>query len=211
MNKLAALSIAVLFAAAALSAQTTGQGHSRAGMEKVVTSTAPDGSTIWTTEPMTEAVRQKAQRLLAPFINTCPVSLSAQQSSSAYRREVGSGSGRPEGPAQWIHLSIASPDSRRVVAATVTVHGFADKSRMVPASSAVLSSRDSSDASRTVSVRFSTGGGSDVSALVRVADLTGVTALDLKAVTYADGSTWQVASGGACSVPVSGLMLIGNR
>jgi len=44
-----------------------------------------------------------------------------------------------------------------------------------------------------------------------VADLTGVTALDLKAVTYADGSTWQVASGGACSVPVSGLMLIGNR
>ena len=211
MNHAVALSAALVFASAALSAQTASQSQPQIEIHKTVTSTAADGSIKWTTTPASEADVQKAQRFLAPLLNTCPVSLSAQQSSSAFKREVGSGSSGPEGVAQWLHLNIANPDSRRVVAATVTVHGFADKSRMVPAASAVLSNGDSSDAARTLDVRFSAVGGGDVGAQIRVPGLTGVTSIELKAVTYGDGSTWKLAAGGSCSVPIGGLMLVGNQ
>jgi len=216
MNHTIAISTVLLLGSVLLTAQTSGQGHSQAGMEKVVTSTAPDGSTIWTTVPMTEAERQKVQAMSASLPNTCPVSLTAQQSSAAFKREVGSGSARPDGIAQWLHLNIAGSGSRRVVTATVTVHGFADKSRMLPASSAVLSSpmsssAASSDASWTENVRFSPAGASDVAAQLRVPGMTGVTAIDLKAVTYADGSTWKLAQGSSCRVSIGGLMLVGNR
>jgi len=211
MKNAVALSLAVLLGSAVLAAQTTSQSQPQIEMHKVITNSAPDGGAVWTSQPATEAEKEKAQMPPTPFINRCPVSLRAEQSSSAFRREVGNGSARSEGVAQWLHLNIASPDSRRVVGATVTVHGFADKSRIVEASSAVLSSRDASDALRTLDVRFSPSAGGEVSALIRVPGLTGVTAIDLKAVSYGDGSTWKLAAGGSCRVPIGGLMLVGNR
>jgi hypothetical protein len=111
------------------------------------------------------------------------------------------------GVAQRLHLIVTNPDSRRVVQASVTVRGFADKARVVQ----TMSSSDSPDAARTMDVRFLAGSGKEVSADLRVPGLTAVSAIDLNSVTYADGSIWKLAAGGSCRSWIDGLMLVSGN
>jgi hypothetical protein len=168
--------------------------------------TAPDGSAVWTTQTLSQKDMQAAINRMSA-LGSCPVSLHAQQSAAATRREVGNADSRPQGVAQSLHLTVTNPDSRVVVAANVTVRGFADKGRMV----GVLSTQGSSDAAKTLDVHFPAGSGKQVSANLRVPGLTAVSAIDLNSVTYADGSVWKLASASSCRSWIDGFMLVGNH
>jgi|HubBroStandDraft_1064217.scaffolds.fasta_scaffold09908_3 hypothetical protein len=201
----AAVSFAILLGSMILPAQTSNQNQPQGFVQK--TTTAPDGTTVWTTRAMSQAEIKQATAQIAPMINTCPVSLHAQQSSAATRREVGSQDPRPNGIAQSLHLTVTNPDSRRVVAANVTVRGFANKARLMQ----VLSDQNSSDAAKTMDVRFPDVSGKELSADLRVPDLTAVSEIDLNSLTYADGSIWKLAAGNSCRSWIDGFMLVSSH
>ena len=181
-----------------LAAQTPSQNQS--GMIVQKTSTAPDGSTVWTTQALSQKDAQAAIDRMSP-LGSCPVSLHAGQAPGGDMMKV---NGVPiNGNAQRLHLTVTNPDSRHVVAANVTVRGFADKGRMVE----VLSTQGSFDAAKTFDVRFPAGTGKEVSANLRISGLTAVSVIDLNSVTYADGSVWKLASGSACRSWIDGFML----
>jgi hypothetical protein len=205
MHRAAGVSFAMLLGLMIVSAQTPNQNQLQGIVQK--TTTAPDGTTVWTTRTMSPAEIQKATAQIAPMIDACPISLHAQQSSAATRREVGSDVPRPKGIAQSLHLIVANPDSRRIVQANVTVRGFADKARIVQ----TMSSSDSPDAAKTMDVRFPAGSGKEFSADLRVPGLTAVSAIDLNSVTYADGSIWKLAAGSSCRSWINGLMLVSGH
>jgi hypothetical protein len=144
---------------------------------------------------------------VAPPPSSCPISLHAQQSSAATRREVGSDDGRPKDIAQRLHITVAAPDSKRIVAANVTVRGFANKARLMQA----MANQDSSDAAKTMDVPFVVGSGKQVSADLRVPGLTAVSAIDLNSVTYDDGSVWKLAAGSSCRSSIDGFMLVSSH
>jgi hypothetical protein len=136
--------------------------------------------------------------------NSCPVSLRARQSAAALQREVSAS--RPKGIAQLLHLTIPGAEAKRVMTASVTVHGSSGSPRMME----VAGTGSESDAARTLEVRFRAGGG-EVSADLWAPGLTAVRSIDLNSVTYSDGSTWKLAAGSSCSSLVDGMMLIGGN
>jgi hypothetical protein len=112
-----------------------------------------------------------------------------------------------KGIAQSLHLTVANPDSRHVVAANITVRGFKDKGRVIQ----VLSNLGSYDAERTVDVSFPAGTGREASANLSVPGFSAVSLIDLNSVTYSDGSNWKLAPGSSCRSWVDGLMLAGSQ
>jgi hypothetical protein len=149
-------------------------------------------------------LRQSQPQVSASGIS-CPISLRVRQTADAFEREV-NGS-RPKGVAQHLQITVTHPDSRRVVAASVTVYGFADKPRYVETTGA----HDTPDAARTLDVLFPGGPGKEVSSDLRVPGLSAVAYIELNSVRFADGSVWKVGSGSYCRVPIDGFMLIKGR
>ena len=145
---------------------------------------------------------------IAPPPGSCPISLHARHAPGGDAIEVNGT--RIQDTAQRLHLSISDSDSRRIVAANVTVRGFSNKARYMP----TMSTQDSSDAAKTLDVRFPSGPGSgtgkESSTDLAVPGLTAVTVIDLNSVTYADGSTWKLAAGSSCRSWVDGLMLVSS-
>jgi hypothetical protein len=141
----------------------------------------------------------------APQPGNCPVSLRAQHTPGEYR-EVVNGVFIP-GIAQRIHVVASALNSRRVVAANMTVRGFANKVRVLP----TTSGQDIGDAAKKLDVRFPARAEKESSADLAVPDLSAVTAIDLNSVTYADGSVWKVAAGNTCRSWIDGFMLISGR
>jgi hypothetical protein len=204
MNRAAAVSFALLLGSGVLAAQTASQNQLQIEIQK--TTSSPDGQNARSTHTLSQL---EVQRL---FANTgehsCPVSLHAQQSAAAFARQVNGDDGdRPRDVAQRLHLVAAGPSSKKVVAANVTVHGFAAKPRMVQ----TMETGDGSNAAKTMDVRFAAGTGQDSAADLWVPGLSAVRSIDVNAVTYSDGSTWKLADGRSCSSLVDGVMLISSR
>ena len=190
MQRAVVLFLAFGFGSCLLAAQTAGSATS--GMEHA-------GQTI--------VVRQ------LPPPDTCPVSLTARQSSAAFARQVRGSEPPANGDliikdvAQKLHLSAIGPDSKRVVAASLIVRGFSNKSRVMR----VLSTDTDYDAAKILNVRFSQDSDKKDSADVSVPGLSAVGAIDLNSVTYADGSTWKVAGNHSCRAWIDGLLLVSGR
>jgi hypothetical protein len=135
---------------------------------------------------------------------SCPVSLYARQAPGGERMMV---NGVPvKASAQKLHLIVTSPNSKRVVAANVTVHGFANKGRVVQ----TMSTQDPSDAAKTFDVSFPAGP-REISTDLAVPGFSGVSVIDLNSVTYSDGSTWKLTVGSACSSRIDPMMLISSH
>ncbi|HEY1903980.1 MAG TPA: hypothetical protein VGG56_16215 [Terracidiphilus sp.] len=143
---------------------------------------------------------------VAPPPSSCPVSLHARQTPGGDRMVVNGVVTKTT--AQMLHLTVTDRDSKRVVAASVTVRGFSNKARFLPTG---LSSQDSSDAAKTLDVIFSPATGKEVSADISVPGFTAVSAIDLNSVTYSDGSTWKLAAGSSCRSWIDGFMLVSSR
>jgi hypothetical protein len=165
----------------------------------LLASTVAIAQTVTQSQPQTIVIR------ISPLIDNCPVSLHARHAGGGEMWKV---DGAPANrPAQMLHLDVINPDSKHVVAANVTVRGFANKARFM----AAASTQDNSDAARTLDVKFSAGSGNQTAAELRVPGFTAVTMIDLNSVTYSDGSSWKLASGGSCRSWVDGLMLVSTH
>jgi hypothetical protein len=145
---------------------------------------------------------------LQPEAAGCPVRLRAKQGAGGETLAVRNG--RPKGAAQLLHLFVTNPDSRQIVGANVVVSGLAAKGRFVQTLS-LSNQADASDAMRSLDVSFSAEPGKDVSTDLWVPGMTAVQAIELRTITYADGSTWKLASGNTCRTVPDGTMLIGSR
>ena len=217
MKCAAAVSIALLLVSTALTGQDPNQYQTaiQKSSDQILVQqsiTAPDGSTVWTTRTLTPAEAQKAGIRIPPLVNSCPVSLRARQAAAAFTRQVNHGRPRDNGVpprdiAQRLHLSVTSQGAKRVLAANITVRGFADKGRLVEA----LSTQDNPDAAKTLEAHFATGTAHENSTDLWIPGLSAVSSIDLNSITYDDGSTWKLAAGSSCRVPIDGVMLIGNR
>jgi hypothetical protein len=148
---------------------------------------------------------------LPPVPSNCPVSMRAQQTWAGDLLSVRNG--QPKGPAQGLHLILINRDSRQITGATVTVRGLTAKGRITRALTdpAPPDQDDDSQAARTLAVIFTPGPNREVSAELRVPDLTAVFAIDLDSVTFADGSTWKLSPGKTCRAVPDPLMLIVGR
>jgi hypothetical protein len=141
----------------------------------------------------------------------CPVSLRAQHLADGSMMRTGSA--HPKGVGQWLHLTAANPGAKQVVDALIDVRGFADVPRRTNASA---SGEARADAQRTMTVSFSTVSSSGAAGQAAAADvwvpgMTAVTSIELKRVTYADGSLWSFAGGGSCRITPDPFMLVAGK
>jgi hypothetical protein len=179
-------SFALFFGPIALAAQTTVQNqpfYGVAGMEGLESASAPF------TYNSTVSI-------------DCPVLFRAQ-----HRADVGLlnvDESRPEAQAQMLRLTLTNRDSRRMVAARVRVHGLSGNARATQTSS----KPDVSDATSTINVQLVQGSNSEVWANLRVPGMTAVLSIDLRSVTYADGSTRNFPARSPCHVVPDPKMLV---
>jgi hypothetical protein len=103
---------------------------------------------------------------------------------------------------QGIHLTLINLSPQSIVSAQVVVHGFSNKRRYVPLSEA------DPDLARTVDVALEVNGNSQAGRNLSLSRFTAITAVDVNAITYADGSTWRTSSPGACSASPDLFMLV---
>ncbi len=103
---------------------------------------------------------------------------------------------------QGIHLTLINLLPRSIVSAQIVVHGFSNKWRYVPLSGA------DPDLARTVDVALDVKGNGEASRNLSLSHFTAITAVDVNAITYGDGSTWRTFSPGACSVSPDLFMLV---
>ena len=172
----------------------------------------PAGLAAQTTVTVKDPPIQTTAIQVAPWPGSCPVSLRAKQAPGGDRMVV---NGVPRtGIAQNLHLTVSAPDSKRIVAANVTVRGFTKKPRVMP----TMANQDTGDAAKTLDVRFPTSpepassdpasSDKEISADLAVPGLTAVTVIDLNSVTYADGSNWKLAAGSTCRSWIDGFMRV---
>jgi hypothetical protein len=100
-------------------------------------------------------------------------------------------------PYQQLHLDVSNPSSRDIVAAKFTAHGFSRKLRVIDPSDP----SNAPDLWKTVDVTLDVQGKSHASTVLSMAHFTAIlTSIDVDSVTYADGTSWQAPSPGACSI-----------
>lgn len=112
---------------------------------------------------------------------------------------------------QSIDLSIKNTRLQRIVAAELEVHGTSDKSRVLPASAAVLTTEPTADAVRNVHLVSSVPADETRTRTVSAKDLTSVAWISVNELRYADGSTWHARPGSECRVIPDGMMLIADK
>jgi hypothetical protein len=113
-----------------------------------------------------------------------------------------SGQVRVPDQSQGIDLTLINLSPQSIVSAQVVVHGFSNKWRYVPLAGA------DPDLARTVEVALDVKGNGQASRNLSLSHFTAITAVDVNAITYADGSTWRTSSPGACSASPDLLMLV---
>jgi hypothetical protein len=148
--------------------------------------------------------------------SACPVELSAAQHGLGQMLEVGPNS--PDVPApdrnhaqQSIDLSMKNTRLQRIVAAELEVHGTSNKSRIMPATGAVLTNQSMADAMRNVHLVNSVPADESRTRTVAVKDLTSVAWISVIELRYADGSIWHARPGAECRVTPDPLMLVAGQ
>jgi hypothetical protein len=141
------------------------------------------------------------QSLFAGKGTDCPVGLQVDHQWSLQEREVIVGP--PEaGLRQRFHLTMTNPQPRKIVGAQLTVHGFSRKAREMDLST------PAPDMVKTIHLALNVDGNGQRSSDLSLSLFAVVTAVDVDAVTYADGSRWSAASAGVCSVTPNALMRV---
>lgn len=153
-----------------------------------------------------------AQKPMARM-SACPVDMRARQ---------GTGSGllvardnknqdkvpRSGQPSQRIHLILRNGQGKHIVQATVIVRGFGSKGRM---EHVLASTGDATTLSRTLMVRMRSEDKDTVAGDLVLLGFTSVQTIELRALRYDDGSSWNALLHSPCSVTPDPLMLIAGR
>jgi hypothetical protein len=150
-----------------------------------------------------------------PPATTCPISLRAQHGATGGMLQADKG--RPKGLAQLLHLTLISPDSRRIVSARVRVRGLSGRAHTTQAlsgqgdSASGSTMHDNADVVRSLTVRFTSAPGNTATGDLWIPGMTAVLTIDLNSVAYADGSTQSFTARDACRVAPDLKMLVADR
>jgi len=192
----------------------------QSGTQVTQTVIAPSASseTQWTTRTLSPEEIQRLFTEAGRMSGSCPVSLAARQAGTAYNRQVSGGHFAKDGKetGQSVHLSVTPRDARQVVSAMVTVHGYANKKRMVQTlGTEAQGTQNGGDAESTLYAKFAAPSASTdaggASAELALPGFSAVTFVELKSIVYADGSEWKLAAGSACRARIDPLMLVDER
>jgi hypothetical protein len=144
-------------------------------------------------------------------LSRCPVGLEADHGSFFMERNVKEdrgpwayGDAPPAALNQRIHLTMTNLLPQEIVNAQITVHGLSDKWRAVPLANA----SDAPDLRKTIDVALVVKGNGRAYRDLALSRFTAVTAIDVNSVSYADGSSWNAPSPGACSIAPDPFMLV---
>ena len=143
---------------------------------------------------------------------SCPVQMQALQGSGrgllVARDSQNEGKTQTNQPSQRIHLILTQSSAQPIVQARVLVRGFGPKARMEHA----LSRGDGTTIlSRTLVVRMRAEGKGEAAGELVLPGFTSVQSIDLLALHYDDGSSWNALLRAPCSVTPDPLMLIADR
>ena len=160
-----------------------------------------------TAVPPGNPVSQTVVVVVAPPVAArCPVSLHARQMPGADRWVVNGVSVKPL--AQRLRLTATAPHTGPIVAANITVRGYAGSPRLTPVGPA---NQDAGDSARTLDVAFPPGAGREASTDIALAGFSAVTVIDLNSITYSDGSRWKLNAGSSCRTWIDGMMLVATH
>jgi hypothetical protein len=149
--------------------------------------------------------RQQAILNAVPESSDCPIGFKVEHGLSA--QTLGASDRQSREIAQQLHVIMSNSGSVDLVGAKITAHGFAAKTRYLPAQS---DQTGSAEFTKTVDLRLAAKSNGSAYSDVRLPSFTAVTWIDLDSVTYADGSTWHSSVGKTCHA-APGLMLISSR
>lgn len=143
---------------------------------------------------------------MPPEVNNCSILLHVEQAAAGVLLDA---KDKPhKGIGQKLYLTISNPDSKHITRGTVIVHGLTDKGRVTQ----TLSNQNApSEISKTLTVKFSAESNKADSGYLWAPGMTSVQSVDLKSVTYADGSTWKHGTSESCRFHPDGVMLIDQR
>ena len=178
------------------------------------------------------AVLTNAQAMIAPIStgSSCPIAMHARHMGGLHAIQTGKGSTpdispEPSVPSPVLSLasgdtrhapsadmtgasmvlSLASRDSRPITAATIKVHGLPRKTLFIPVESGAGAT---ADASQTIQLRLTQDPEEGTFAEFEAAGIPVIQTIDLKSVTYADGSTLKLAESQNCRVAPDPLVLV---
>lgn len=147
--------------------------------------------------------------LLPPQIPVCPISMQAHQGVWDHTIRVRDGQQQQISPfGQRLSLTLVDQHPSRILSATVRVRGLNGRSHMVQA---VGSANDDSNATRTMSIKFSANPDNSVTGDLYAPGFTSIMSVELLQVTYEDGSTWKISGSNVCRVAPDPMMLIAGH
>ena len=129
-----------------------------------------------------------------------PLAMNAGPSIS--KKPPSDGQVRAQDQNQGLHLTLINLSPQSIMSAQLIVHGFSNKSRYISLSKATP------DLAKTVDVALDVKGNGQATRNLSLSHFTAITAVEVNAITYADGATWRTSSPGACSVSPDLLMLV---
>lgn len=98
-------------------------------------------------------------------------------------------------PLLEVQLQMTNRSPQSIVQAKFTVHGFSDQWKYIP----LADVSHAPDLATTVEVALDVKGNGQTSHELALSRFTAVTAVDVDAISYANGSAWHASSPGACS------------
>jgi len=177
MRKLLALTPFFLIATA-LPAQT-----GFASMEGLNGQSSPANVTVLTPQP----------------VNKCPIGIAAQHTPGGSVLQVSPST--PHGPLGY-NINLSAFDGRLIRKARVTLHGFIG-AHFLPAAS---KGDPTTDATETFTLTPGKTPKPKFQSVVYAKKLTGVSWIQVDAVTYADGKKWHQTNGSVCRVTPNGFL-----
>jgi hypothetical protein len=136
-------------------------------------------------------------------IEGCPVGLLADRRSDMAMVRVGET--HENGPAQGLHISLIHFVTPKIESAEVTVYGVTTRASVLPVGVA------SDEISKTFSVHPRDGNKGFQDATVWMYQVGALTRVELKSLTYADGSVWHESEGSRCRAVPNPFLLVGER
>lgn len=131
----------------------------------------------------------------------CPVAVTASQRGLG--QQVQTEGDVPSRPAQGLTVTLAGRRSLRIVNAEVVAHALSGKSR-----SLLTSKSPKSDVTRTF--QLMTKGDRGFSANLWMEGVTSIRWIEVKSLTYSDGSVWHESETERCSVRPDPFVLISS-
>jgi hypothetical protein len=133
----------------------------------------------------------------------CPVGLFVDRRSNLVTRLAEDG--HPAGPAQGLHISLIHLFSR-IESAEIAVYGVTSRASIVP-----LGGTASNEVSKTFVLHPGMVSQESQEATVWMRDVGALTRVELKSLTYADGSGWRESEGSKCRAVPSLFVLVGTK